>query len=369
MDNNAKIVLNLIQKVVDGDSVIEHQLMARTNWREVMALCLSQGVSGICFDALEKLEELSRPPKKLLMEWFGQVIRHENLYKQHKVTLGHLAQFYEQEDIRMILLKGYGLSLFWPKPERRPVGDIDCYNFGQHELADRRMSEKYGIEIDNTHHKHSVFQFENTTVENHYSFLNVHGHRSTSEIERILEEEVKKDLNVNLKNVSGGFRFHVCEDREIRNLYYPSVRFNSLYLLRHSAEHFTSVDINLRQVLDWGFFVRANDVDWEWLICQLDRVGMKQYLAVLNAICIRYLGFDASLFPALEADESLVERSLNDMLSPEFQMETHKNAFAEIVYRLRRWNANRWKHDMVYRESAWQSLCTQIWSHVLKPSL
>lgn len=358
MDNRAKIVLNLIRKVVDVDAYIDCRLMAHANWREVMVLCSSQGVTGICFDAFERMEEASRPPKMLLMEWFVQVVSHENLYKQHKMTLEHLAQFYEQEGIRMMLLKGYGLSLFWPKPERRPVGDIDCYNFGQHELADRRISEKYGIEIDNSHHKHSVFQFEKTTVENHYSFLNVHGHRSTAEIESILEEEVNKDLNLDL-----------IKDREIRNLYYPSVRFNSLYLLRHSAEHFASVDINLRQVLDWGFFVRANDVNWKWLLCQLDKVGMKQYLAVLNAICIRYLGFDASLFPALEVDERLIERSLNDMLSPEFQKESHKNALAEIVYRFRRWNANRWKHDMVYRESAWQSLCTQVWSHVLKPSL
>ena len=356
MDNKAKIVLNLLRKVVDVNSDIDYHLMDRANWREVMVLCSLQGVTGICFDALESMEEASRPPKTLLMEWFGQVAFHENLYKQHKVALSHLAQFYAQEGIRMMLLKGYRISLFWPKPEHRPAGDIDCYNFGQQELADKRIREVYGIAIDNRHHKHSVFQFENTTVENHYSFLNVHGHRSTAEIERILKEELKNDLNIN-------------EDRKIKNLYYPSVRFNSLYLLRHSAEHFASVDINLRQVLDWGFFVRANNVDWEWLICQLDKVGMKQYLAVLNAICVRYLGFDASLFPALDVDEKLVARSMNDILSPEFQKERHKNALSEILYRYRRWNANRWKHDMVYRESAWQSLRTQVWSHVLKPSL
>lgn len=356
MDNKAKIVLNLLRKVVDVNSDIDYHLMDRANWREVMVLCSLQGVAGICFDALESMEEASRPPKSLLIEWFGQVAFHENLYKQQKVALSHLAKFYEQEGIRMMLLKGYGLSLFWPKPEHRPVGDIDCYNFGQQELADKRIREVYGISIDNSHHKHSVFQFENTTVENHYSFLNVHAHRSTAEIERILEEELKNDLNIN-------------EDRKIKNLYYPSVRFNSLYLLRHSAEHFASVDINLRQVLDWGFFVRANNVDWEWLLCQLDKVGMKQYLAVLNAICVRYLGFDASLFPALDVDEKLVARSMNDILSPEFQKEHHKKTLVEILYRFRRWNANRWKHDMVYRESAWQSLRTQVWSHVLKPSL
>ena len=356
MDNKAKIVLNLLRKVVDVNFDIDYHLMDRANWREVMVLCSLQGVAGICFDALESMEEASRPPKSLLIEWFGQVAFHENLYKQQKVALSHLAKFYEQEGIRMMLLKGYGLSLFWPKPEHRPVGDIDCYNFGQQELADKRIREVYGIAIDNSHHKHSVFQFENTTVENHYSFLNVHAHRSTAEIERILEEELKNDLNIN-------------EDRKIKNLYYPSVRFNSLYLLRHSAEHFASVDINLRQVLDWGFFVRANNVDWEWLLCQLDKVGMKQYLAVLNAICVRYLGFDASLFPALDVDEKLVARSMNDILSPEFQKEHHKKTLVEILCRFRRWNANRWKHDMVYRESAWQSLRTQVWSHVLKPSL
>lgn len=356
MDNKAKIVLNLLRKMVDVNSDIDYHLMDRANWREVMILCSLQGVAGICFDALESMEEASRPPKTLLMEWFGQVAFHENLYKQHKVALIHLAQFYDQEGIRMMLLKGYGISLFWPKPEHRPAGDIDCYNFGQQEEADRRMNEIYGIEIDNSHHKHSVFQFENVMVENHYSFLNVHGHRSTAEIERILKEEVKNDLNVN-------------EDREIKNMYYPSVRFNSLYLLRHSAEHFASVDINLRQVLDWGFFVRTNDVDWDWLLCQLDKVGMKQYLAMLNAICVLYLGFDVSRFPAMDIDKRLVERCLNDILSPEFQKEKHQNAVKEIVYRFRRWNANRWKHDMVYRESAWLSLCTQVWSHLLKPSL
>ena len=354
MDNKAKIILNLIRKAIDANFVIDHRLMTHANWRKVMALCSSQGVLGICFDAFERMEEASRPPNMLLLEWYAQVSLHANLYKKHSVTLGHLAQFYGQEGIRMMLLKGYGMSLFWPKPEHRPVGDIDCYNFGQQERADERIREVYGIEIDNSHHKHTVFLFENTMVENHYSFLNVHGHHSTAEIELILEEEVKEGCK---------------EDCRLRNVYYPSVRFNSLYLLRHSAEHFASVDINLRQVLDWGFFVRANDVDWDWLLFQLDKVGMKQYLAVLNAICVKYLGFDASLFPALDIDEKLVERSMNDILSPEFQKERHKNTLAEILYRFRRWNANRWKHDMVYRESAWQSLRTQVWSHVLKPSL
>ena len=278
----------------------------------------------------------------------------ENCYQKHKELIKKLARFYADNGIRLMVLKGYGLSLLWPNPKHRPVGDIDTYNFGLHVLADKIMHEKLGIPIENNHHKHSVFSICGVTVENHYSFLNVHGHRSTAEIENILEEDVTGEY---------------VKDTDLQNVYYPSMRFNSLYLLRHSAEHFASVNINLRQVLDWGFFVRAYDMDWDWLFCQLDKVGMKQYLAILNAICVKHLGFEATLFPVLEIDENLVERSFNDILIPEFQKEMHKNAFAEIVYRFKRWNANRWKHDIVYKESMWQSLCTQIWSHILKPSL
>lgn len=189
-------------------------------------------------------------------------------------------------------------------------------------------------------------------VENHYSFLNVHAHRSTAEIETILQGLLDE-----------------VEPSGIANVSLPSARFNSLYLLRHSGEHFASVDISLRIVLDWAFYVRRHPVDWPWLLVQLDRVGMRPYLAVLNAICVRYLGFEASVFPDLPVDEALVDRSIQDILVPEVEPEEHKNRMREVAFRFRRWYANRWKHDMVYRERAAVSLCTQLWSHVLKPSL
>jgi len=315
-------------------------------------------VLGLCFDAIELLPADQRPGMDELMDWLGQVSFMETCYDEHKKAIEDLAAFYDGQGIKMMVLKGYGLSLCWPKPEHRPVGDVDTYNFGLHDFADQMVHDRLGIEIDNSHHKHSVFNFNGVTVENHYSFLNAHGHKSTAEIETILEKDLNLDVNLD-----------VNLDQEIKNLYYPSVRFNSLYLLRHSGEHFASVDMNLRQALDWGFFVRANAVDWEWLLKTLDKVGMKDYLAVLNAICVRYLGFDKALFPELPVDDALVERSINDVLHPEVDKEHHQNTVREIAFRFKRWWKNGWKHDMVYRESKWQSLMTQMWSHVLKPTL
>lgn len=354
MDNTQSVVLSLIRRSIDSNAPIDDELLAKAKWPDVMSLCFVQGVLGLCFESIETLTEKCRPPKSLLLRWIGEVVNLENSYKNYLLALRHLTELYGAEDIQMLLLKGYGLSLFWPRPEHRPCGDIDCYNFGKHKLADDVICEKYGISIDNSHHKHTVFNFEGVMVENHYEFLNSVAHRSTAEIERILESEIQKGCT---------------EDSSIKNLYYPSTRFNSLYLLRHSAEHFASVNINLRQVLDWGFFVKSNNIDWEWLLMQLDSVGMKTYLAVLNAICIKHLGFQAFLFPELEADSSLVERSLLDIFHPEVKMERNSNYIKEVVFRFRRWYANRWKHNMVYKESAFQSFITQTVGHIMKPSL
>ena len=114
--------------------------------------------------------------------------------------------------------------------------------------------------------------------------------------------------------------------------------------------------------------VQSNNVDWEWLLKQLDVVGVKTYLAVLNTICIDYLGFNSALFPELDVDKKLVERCLHDIIHPEVKKERYRNPVKELLFRLRRWNSNRWKHDIVYKESAWQSFLTQTLSHILKPS-
>ena len=347
MENNDFALLNLIQLLVSGKTI---KFPDAIDWKEVMDKSFKQGVGGLVFDALEYVPKNRRPSKAILMSWLGRVVAMERLYENNKSSIAHLATFYQKYDIKMLLLKGYGLSLYWPLSHHRPVGDIDIYLFGKQAYADNIIRKHFEIRIDNSHHKHSVFTFENSMVENHYSFLNVHAHRSTAAIEHILLQELTDTM-----------------DSDITNVVFPSVRFNSLYLLRHSAEHFASVDINLRIVLDWAFFVKANPVDWDWLLEKLEQVGMMKYMVVLNAICVKYLGFDKSLFPDIPVELAVVERSMNDILSPEVEKESHDNLMAEVAFRFKRWWKNRWKHDMVFKESQWQSLMTQIWSHLLKP--
>ena len=342
-------LVQLIRISITGKS---EPLNGSINWTEMMHYSSKQGVLGVAFGAIEHLSEEDRPHIDFIMDWMRQITYLESINKIHKDIITEMSTFLQKHDIRMLLLKGYGLSLSWPKPDSRPVGDIDIYTFGKWAETDKVICDKLGIESNTSHHKHSELHYKGKTIENHYEFLNIHAHRSTAEIEDILHKEL-----------------NAYPDTEIPNLYYPSARFNALYLLRHSGEHFASTCMKLRLVLDWAFFVQANSIDWQWLLKTLDRVGMKTYLSVLNAICIRHLGFPSTLFPNLPVDDALVERSLNDILHPEVEREKHSNLFREIFYRYRRWWKNGWKNQMVFKENRWQLLLTQMWSHVLKPTI
>lgn len=341
----------LVQLLRISISGISEPLISKVDWTEMMHYSSRQGVLGVAFGAIEHLRDEDRPHIDFIMDWMRQVTYLESIGQKHKDVIADLASLLHTNNIRMLLLKGYGLSLSWPKPALRPMGDIDIYTFGKWKEFDKLMHDTLGISICTSHHKHSELTYKGKIVENHYDFLNVHAHKSTAEIERILLDEL-----------------NAYPDKEIPNLYYPSARFNALYLLRHSGEHFASVEMQLRHVLDWAFFVQKNKVDWEWLLLTLDRVGMKTYLAVLNAICIRHLGFPSDIFPDLPADDALVDRSLNDILHPEVKRKHKYNPIREVVFRFQRWWKNGWKNEMVYRESRWQLIITQMWSHILKPT-
>lgn len=103
-------ILLLIRAVVNGAQ--DMRLKADVCWAKVMEEATTQGVQGLCFDALELLPAEQRPDMEILMEWLGQVVCLERLYESHRRSIDALACFYSESGIKMLLLKGYGLSRY-----------------------------------------------------------------------------------------------------------------------------------------------------------------------------------------------------------------------------------------------------------------
>lgn len=345
---------------------IGHQVFnpsSEFDWTAIKSLAARQGLDAVVIDGIERLPESQRPPREKLLEWIGKVLQgYEYRFEMYRQTIAEMANFYNSHGYQMMILKGYACALDWPKPEHRPCGDIDIWLFGKQKEADVDLAKEKGFAIDKSHHHHTVFNWGEFTVENHYDFVNVHAHRSSAELEKVFKELGKDDSYfVEVKDDSTGL---------VTKVYVPSPNLHALFLIKHMVSHFAAAEISLRQVLDWAFFVEKHgkEVDWEWLRKMLDKYHMKEFFSLINAICVEDLGFSAYFFPSVQFLPSLKERVLDDILVPEYGLAGPKDFFSSLVYKYKRWQGNAWKQIMCYNESRWEYFWSGIWAKMIKPS-
>ncbi len=338
-------------------------LCGSVDWNELLALAERQGLSAVILDGIERLPDTQWPPKELLLQWIGETLQsYEYRYEQHQRAIAELTGFYREHGLKMMVLKGYACSLDWPKPEHRPCGDIDIWQFGKQKDGDSLLETEKGIKVDKSHHHHTVFYWRDFMVENHYDFINVYAHKSNAELEKIFKELGMDDSHyVEVMSTSTG---------SATKVYIPSPNLHALFLVKHMASHFAASEISLRQVLDWAFFVEKHtkEIDWNWLLELLESFHMKEFFNLINAICVDDLGFSATLFPNVQYLPDIKERVLNDIISPEFTAVEPKGFLPRVIYKYRRWKANGWKHKLCYKESMWSAFWSGVWNHLLKPA-
>lgn len=369
IERQVDVLFKLLRIALGNETVLS--LPADVHWSEVMALSVRQGVVAIACDGLQRLfvekdEILDDWDEEEKYEWLMHALNLEKEYLAYQNAVADLARFYQSIGITMMVLKGYGLSLNYPIPSHRPMGDIDIYLMGQQKRADRLMSERLGVKIDRTHHHHTVFHFEGQMVENHYDFVNIHAHLSNRRLERRLKQMAKDPSQAVMHTMPEGTAILL-----------PPPTLNALFLCRHAGAHFAAEKMNLRQLLDWTLFVKAyhEKVDWPLFWQEAELLNMHHFVLCLNAIAVEELGFEFAWFNVPEElasyvadNRGMVMRVKNEILSPEYNAPDGRGSVRYVYSRFKRWRASLWKQQLVYSESMFVTFVVQVWSHLLKPS-
>ena len=350
-------------------------------WPAIKLLAVKQGLTAVVLDGIEEFKRLNvqgvqGPDQQFLLQWIGEVIHnYETRYVEYEKAIGSLAEFYNQHGYKMMVLKGYTCSLDWSRPNHRPCGDIDIWQFGEQKEADTALAAWFKslsgstcspsaqeFKIDKSHHHHTVFTWGDFMVENHYDFINVYHHKSNVELEKIFKELGKDDSHfVELNgDASAG---------SATKVYLPSPNLHALFLLKHTMNDFTSFSMTLRQLIDWGSFVERHtkEIDWNWLIDVLKKYHMIEFYNIINAICVGDLGFDVKIFPSVQFRPDLKDMVLNDILYPKYSASEPSHLIPRLLYKYRRWQGNAWKQELCYSESRWSAFWSGIWAHLLKP--
>ena len=129
MTPTSSFLLQLVRLGIHPDAELA-PTPADVDWGAVAELAAAQKVTAIAWDGYARLYETGMVTvdmdRKLKKQWLATVLQsYEQRYPVYRATIGHLARVYTRHGIRMMVLKGYGLSLNYPVPEHRPCGHLE----------------------------------------------------------------------------------------------------------------------------------------------------------------------------------------------------------------------------------------------------
>ncbi len=167
-------LLTLLRRVLKADHfeyVSKEEVLDCKDWCELIDVAAAHGVLAVAMEGLKE-PEWQKIPAELRIKWQLSVEKIEGRYQKQKMAYDKLLGLICANGIKMRLLKGIGLSEYYPVPSHRECGDIDIFLFDDYDKGNR-LIEQQGIKVDRTGFKHSKFRFCGVTVENHKNLLNV----------------------------------------------------------------------------------------------------------------------------------------------------------------------------------------------------
>ena len=331
------------------------------DWEMVFNLSVKQGIVNIAYDGLQTLMDahpndtfgFDNPEmENLRYKWIGYGMCAEQKYNQYVQTIADLAGLYSSRGYKMLLLKGYGLSLYYPIPAHRPTGDIDIVVFDKEgryaqQEADAFFNSNKGFSVTKSrmgHHSH--FHYNGSTVENHYEFSNTYrGVKRNHEFEELLKSICPVGMRESKMNGN--------------TLYLPSPTLNALFLMWHMATHFYSSEITLRQVCDWVQFIdkEYDSVDWELVKPAYNKRGMGDFARAIDRLAVKYFGIKKKVFAEYsELDDNNAEKIVDDIINP--------RVYSSFFTRFFRYYKEGWKYKLAFQSNWFKSLLNSVIVHL-----
>ena len=302
---------------------VELQDMDNVQWEKIFHLSYPHHLTALLYDSIRKLPQNGGLPSDTLLKFAVVTDKIEREYLHKRQVVAELSRFYRQHGITMMLLKGVGLSEYYPVPCHRSFSDVDIFLYGETQKADRLLKQEFSIKICNDVHHHTTFKYKGVLVENHYDFINTHDHRSAKQLDAVFKQLAAEPGRIILR--------HLCDWMMFLNR-------------EHTHIDFKQVELFYRQF------------------------NLYKFADAVNGILIDRLGLDAAMLPPFERNHELENRIFNDIVSPEFQIKRPAAGTMRIVvWKIRRFIANRWKHKIIYSEPWLVTFFQSFISHLIKP--
>jgi hypothetical protein len=355
MEKNLFILLRLGlgTSTLEKENISDLLLYSEEQWLALRDLTRVQGVLAIVMDGIDKLVSNGHKIKISLtasqkLEWIGEVLHGIELGNQHQLSvIKDLQEQWSKESIRMLVMKGQAMGVFYPNPIHRCPGDIDCYLFDGYAKGNE-LAKSFANKVDEGWYKHSVITYKGETIENHQYFVHTREGRSIKRLNQILVDMLK-DASFETLPETGALL--------------PPTMFNAVFLTYHALAHFLEEGLKLKQILDWAMFLKqdADKVDWKEFYRICDEFHFRRFANVMNDIAVNYLGVklnNVNITFSSPYTEKVLHSTLYDK---DYVFGSGKGDWTNRWHIVRNMFKYRWKYHKIYQHS----ILRQMWFYVV----
>lgn len=269
-------------------------------WKDMYEIAQQQSLLGILFYGIEKHPEM-RPPRELLLKWYAisEQIKSANL-KTNRVAV-ELSEFFHEQGFRSCILKGQGNALMYPNPYIRTSGDIDIWLEGGHDRIMEFVNGRWPGMLERYHHV-EIPAWKGVAVEIHFTPSYMHVPWMNRRMQHWFAEQAEKQFSnrTELPDGTGS----IC---------IPTEEFNLIYQLSHIYRHLFSEGIGLRQMMDYYFIIRNEELGMRNYENELMNLGLRKFAGAVMWVLHEVFGLEEKFY-IVPADERRGKLLLEEIL-------------------------------------------------------
>lgn len=326
---------------------------SETDWLKCFDMALEQNVLAMSFPAMTSLPKEMRPSFVLWSKWmaYAQNVVKQSEYKREMVK--KIGAWLVEDGLSTILIKGFSLSVLYPRPELREFSDIDIFSGKDYDAVNACFA-KHGVKVDSVDGHHAYLKVDGISVEHHFAFHNT----------KVKNGLVGPEVALQRLVVSNP------QSTSMPGICFPFPAFSSLFVGWHAYEHFLQEKIQLRHVIDWVLALRALTPSDAVVVRQaLDNTTWSRFADTMTVIAIHQLGLPQEWFSANEMevansiDEVQEQKVWDDIINTLHTPHSH-NSNSRRISIAKRMLKNSWKFKEYADIKSYQFLWREFVGHV-----
>jgi hypothetical protein len=279
MENSKKTVFEFVKHALKHQNYVPYI----ENEREVYQILFENGLIGLCYETLEKIDTTDHFKETLKKDFYAFVSYDE----RQKLFMNEILNILNTHAIDFIFLKGAKLKQIYPSSYMRGMGDIDILVKDEHYKSIKPLFKKFDINLKSSTLQHDSYQKYHLITEIHPTLY--------------------KDFNNHYQKLMSDTWSHT--NHIFKHEYTLKIEYEICYLLYHLAKHMDTSGIGLRSILDIGVYLNAfeHDIDKDVLDAFLKKSHLQSFYDTMLLFNKHFFGFRLE---TLESKKTLSDEEL-----------------------------------------------------------